>query len=218
MAATGGMARLAECGSQEGWDVAVGTGDETRYIQVKVYKDANGVLRHMAKVNEKVENGLIIGEHGQAVDQIEFAVNSDIVEEVRHKAQNHGFNNPIQDIGENRDQIRSWLESAQDESLHPPLEGFFADILTNTAKSVAIIAATNAFLVWYGCKERSRAIEDTAYATIIAAGGITVAHTVSRLVSTPLGLKSAVLGGPMAGVLAMIMATSARSVRAQKDY
>jgi len=211
--ASGGLARLAKSGSQEGWDVAWDSGDETRYIQVKVYADADGVVKHMEAVNDKISRGAILGEDAQtAIDQIEFAVNSDIVEEVRSKAEALGFDNPVQDLGESREQIRSWLKSAQDQSLHPPLEGFFGDILKHTAQSAAVIAATNAFFVWYGCKERSRAIEDTAYATIIAAGGISAAHAVSRIAATPLGLKFAILGGPIAGVLAMIVATSVRSV------
>ena len=51
-----------------------------------------------------------IGKFGEDVDQIDFAVNSDIFEEVKEKVAEHGFSNNILNIGESRENIRNMLE------------------------------------------------------------------------------------------------------------
>src|SRR5262245_17401740 len=46
----GSAARLAGNKSQEGWDVRVGLEPPFEYVQVKVYKDADAVVDHLARL------------------------------------------------------------------------------------------------------------------------------------------------------------------------
>lgn len=210
--ATDGFARLAPSGSQEGWDVVVGAGSGARYVQVKVYADPNTVVKHMEAVNRKVDEGKLLAEDGQTVvRQVEFAVNTDILDAVRAKANASGLHNPVLDLGTSREDIRSWISAANEQAMHPPLESFFADVLQSALSASAMNAAINGFLVWYGAKERNTAIEDTAYATIVSAGFFTTAHAVSQFIGTPLDLKFAMWGEPVAGAIAFVIASGARS-------
>ena len=76
------------------------------YIQVKVYSDPDGVIEKIKEVNEKVLEGGI-----ENVDQVNFAVNSDIYESVKEAAEKSGLKNKIYDLGASRDDLRDALIS-----------------------------------------------------------------------------------------------------------
>lgn len=211
--AAGHAARLAQSGSQEAWDVVVGHGEAARYVQVKIYADADAVIDEMLAVNEKVAAGQILGESAaDAVEQVDFAVNSDILEDVRDRAQELGMPNEVLDVGATRDEIRSWLQSAADESIDAPLEDFFDQLLSGTLAAAALHAAVNGFLVWKGAKERSQAIEDTVYSTGLSAGGIATASGVAAAVTGPLELLLGAAGGPVGAAIAIVVGVGARAV------
>ena len=80
-------ARLAELGNQEAWDVAIDHADgTTQYVQVKMYSDAGGVLRHMQDVNNKLSGTEVILDGNRVVEAIDFAVPANIADEVRIQA------------------------------------------------------------------------------------------------------------------------------------
>jgi hypothetical protein len=54
----GSSAQLAESGSQAGWDVRVGYEDAFRYVQVKIYEDANAVP--LDSLKDKLQAGTIL--------------------------------------------------------------------------------------------------------------------------------------------------------------
>ncbi len=79
----GTAAQLAQSGSQEAWDVAVGHSDGIfQYVQVKLYGNPRDVIKHMLEVAQKVSNNSILGCAGDVVEHIDFAVPADIAEQV----------------------------------------------------------------------------------------------------------------------------------------
>lgn len=80
-------AHLANSGSQEAWDVALGDGlhGAKQYVQVKTYESADAVIHHMQIVADKVTAG-IVTDGDTIVHAIDFAVPQDIYDEVVQKA------------------------------------------------------------------------------------------------------------------------------------
>jgi len=185
----GGSASLAESGSQKSWDIQIGSGVDAKYVNVKIYGDADGVLSDISEVNQRIINGELPN-----IDEIDFAVNSEIFAEVKQEAINRGFSNHIYDIGTTRSELRDTLtnsfEKIQDSSI---LDNFFGELLSSTLSAGAIHAAANAFLYWKGAKEKDRAIEDSIYSTGISCGGLTTA-LLSDAIITELGMAGAIFG------------------------
>jgi len=184
-------ARLAKFGNQEGWDVAIDRADGTQYVQVKMYKDANGVLRHMREVQEKVEKG-VITDGGKAVNHIDFAVPSDIHEEVVNAALNDTTlrNIEVLKIDITADQAGSIVKEGVNNVGPDALEHFFGELLGDIAMAGSLHAAVNGFLLYKGAKEFEEAMADTAFATAISAAGFTAAMVTEFI------LKASRLGGP----------------------
>jgi hypothetical protein len=182
----GSSASLAESGSQKGWDVKIGDGLDAKYVQVKTVEDADSVIESIEKANERIANGELPN-----VREIDFAVNSEIYEEVKSKAIEKGFTNNIRDLGATRKEIRDALNDnfekfdGKRDILEIPdsdvFDNFFSELLSTTLSIGAIHAAANAFLYWKGAKEKSKAIEDTIYSSAISAGGTSTAF-ISKLV------------------------------------
>lgn len=194
----GAGAELAKSGSQAGWDVKI-PGDTDQFVQVKIYNDANGVIRKMEEVNECIANN----EYGE-VTSIDFAVNSDIFEEVKQKASSLGMPNEILNVGATRDELRGLLATNfEDIKNYSGLENFFGEVLGGSLVAGGIHAAINGFFVWKGVKEFDSAIEDTIYSTTISTGGISAAMIVEDI---------CFFAGPLAGVIAIGAGAGARSV------
>lgn len=186
----GPSATLAESGSQMGWDVKIDHGDHTQFVQVKVYEDADKVIKKMKEVNERIENGELEG-----VSQIDFAVNSEIVDEVREKAGDLGFSNEVINMGASRDELRTLLENNfENIGDYSSLENFFGELFGGSIAASAIHAALNGFFLWKGAKDKDQAIDDTVYSSAVSAGGIAATLAVEK----SLAIISAPLGGPIA--------------------
>ncbi len=184
-------ARLAASGSQEGWDVAIDGEHGTQYVQVKMYKDANGVLEKMREVQEKVEKG-VITDGEKAVNHIDFAVPSDIFEEVAKS----GFNDPtlrnikVISIDMTADQAGDIVYEGVNNVGPDALEHFFGELLGDIAMAGSLHAAVNGFLLYKGAKEFEEAMADTAFATAISAAGFSAAMVTESI------LEFSRLGGP----------------------
>ncbi len=167
----GNAASLAKSGSQEGWDVLVRTEYGHRYVQVKVFNDADGVIEKIGETLEKLKTGLIQGD-GEIVKDIEFAVNDDIFDEVQAKVASRNWGTKIFKIGATQDELRSQLQTAA----LGPWDAFFGELLKGTASAAALHGAVNGFLLWKGIKDRNEAIEDTIYSTLTSASGIATSY------------------------------------------
>ncbi len=195
----GSNAKLATDGAQEGWDVSISHGDTTQFVQVKIYKDPNKVIEKIQEVNEKIEAGKIEG-----ISEIDFAVNSDIFEEVKEKAIKLALENKILDVGATRDDIRGLLES-NFENLEnfTELNNFFSE-MAGAASSITVIhGIINAFFVWKGSKDAKTALEDTAYSSAISTGGVAATLIAEDLLW---------FAGPLAGAMGVGIGIGTRSV------
>jgi hypothetical protein len=201
----GSGAELAKDGSQEGWDVKIPRDYGNEYIQVKVYNDPNAVIEHIQRVNEKVSNGGI-----EDVKQINFAVNSDIFEEVNEKVNELGLENTVYNIGKSRDEIRGTLESGFESINESTLfDEFFSEVLASSFTATAIHAASNAFLVWKYNKEKSQAIEDTVYSSLISGGGVTSAVVTRAIITEAAALTELELLGTLLGPVGLVASVGA---------
>jgi hypothetical protein len=203
--AVGHTAELAPSGSQEGWDVAVHHHDFTQYVQVKVYQDANPAVDALKELQAKIDAG-VIHDGSHVVHSIDFAVNSDIYDEVSHKASESGLPTHVLNLGVTHDALRDHLNQTVDHVAGAPLHHFFSEILGGVETAAALNAAANAFLVYKGAKESAAAVEDTAYSTFVSAGGLLAAHATDALLAHALmfaGLEkaAAVLSGPAGAVV-----------------
>lgn len=198
--AVGHAAHLAPSGSQEGWDIVVHHHDFSQYVQVKVYSDPYEAIEALKDLDEKVDAGQI-HDGADVVHSVDFAVNSDIYENVSHKASELGLQSHVLNLGATRDELRSQLDQAVDHVSGAPLHHFFSELLVNVETVAALHAAANAFLVYKGAKEMAAAIEDTTYSTLVSTGGLLAAHGTDALVVHAFmfaGLEkaAAILSGP----------------------
>lgn len=184
-------AELARSGSQEAYDIFLK--ESSRHIQVKVYEDANSVIDKIQEVNEKVDAGLI-DEYGNKITQVDFAVNKDILEEVRNKAEDLGLPNQILDLRSDRKEIRNIIEKGFEEVTNPGIVDFFRDLFGSAMTVTALHGAINGYFLWKGAKSKQEAIEDTFYSSMISTGGLMAAHLVEAIFLENVALM---LGGPI---------------------
>lgn len=203
----GSAAKLARSGIQEGWDVAVQRADGLReYVQVKLYDQPYGVVRHMLKVQEKVINGELRGVDREVVGRVFFAVPADIREDVQRLAEKHdGLADMIYDksipIG-SRDAADLVTEGMSNVG-PDQLSHFFDELLRGAIAAGSLHAIVNGFLWYKGSKEFSAAFADTVANTAISTTGIglgllaeTLCHT--TLLSGAIGISSRLFIGRMA--------------------
>jgi hypothetical protein len=204
-----GSARLATLGNQEGWDIAVDTEAGTQYIQVKMYSDSNGVIRHMKAVNEKLSNSeLTILDGDSEVSKIDFAVPENIYDEVTRKAEEAGLEFNILPIKMSAVDAAAVVSDGFDNVglSSTALENFFGEILGVAGNSVILHGATSAFLAYKGSKLWDDAVYDTAENVSITLASAMVAGTVDLFLK-----KALVTSGPT-GVLVFGTAICSRAI------
>jgi len=155
-------AKLAESGSQEAWDVAIDRGGETQFVQVKLYSDADNVIQHIEKVNQKIAESVLFYE-GTSIEQIDFAVPQEIFQEVQEKVIEKGLNTEIlpfnMSASEGAEIVMDGFENISEEGL----EELFEQLLGSAMPaSFALHGLINAFLVYKGAKEADEYLSDTA--------------------------------------------------------
>src|SRR5579863_688298 len=161
----GSAAQLAESGSQEAWDVAVEYPDGAHeYVQVKLYSDAQKVVGHMVKVQEKVASGLIEGCNHETVQQINFAVPADIADKVRELKANYSQLHSMRvlpipiDAQAAADVVKEGLGNVGPDQL----AHFFHELLGGAVTAGSLHGIVNGFLWYKGAKEFSAAVADAA--------------------------------------------------------
>jgi len=205
----GDYAHLAESGSQEGFDVVVHPpGEATQWIQVKTYSDANHVMSHIRKVQEKVDAGAIL-DHGEVVNKIDFAVPENIFTEVTEKTKAAGFDIDILKIPMTSDEAREVVSEGVSNIGPEAMSQFFGELLVGSLTSTAFHAMANGFLVYKGAKDRSDWLGDTALASAISTGGLAAAFTTEALFHK-LAASAAFMGGAATMVSSMAVGISAR--------
>jgi len=216
---TGGVARLAESGSQKGWDISINRPEGTEYVQVKIYKDPNDVIKVIQEVNKQTLEGEIIG-IGEPVNSVNFAVNSDIFIRVNDKVEELGLENRIYEIKATREEILGLLDDTNINVIEP-FENFFDELFDGVIKGAALHLAVNAFLVWKGAKEKADAIEDTIHSTAITTGGLSAAYLTEvfteeviagAFLLAELEAVATILSGPVGAIFAIPAGMGVRAI------
>ncbi|MCH7535197.1 MAG: hypothetical protein IH948_05545 [Bacteroidetes bacterium] len=178
-------ARLAESGSQPGWDVAIDHNDKaTEYVQVKLYAESDGVISHIKEVNERVELDKIMdGE--RIVKSIDFAVPENIYDEVVEKVNELDLNTKIYSIPmtseEGRDIVELGFGFSADAS--DAVENFFSELFGSFLTVAALHGLANGFLLYKGAKNSEQFIYDTLEQTTISTGAITTGMGVELILT-----------------------------------
>ena len=184
----GPAAQLAQSGSQAGWDVAVRQSDGAfQYVQVKLYGDASGVVRHMRSVQERLAEGLISGVDGQTIDHIHFAVPANIHADVQRLVSGdpqlagmlYGTPVPI-----DSERAANLVQNSMVNVSQSQLSQFFHQLLGGAAVAGSLHAAINTFLWYKGSKEFSVAVADTVTDTAVSTVGIAACLVAEQLCRT----------------------------------
>jgi hypothetical protein len=203
----GSAAALAESGIQEGWDIAVKQADGLhQYVQVKLYDNPYGVIRHMLKVQQKVMDEKLLGVNHEVVKHVYFAVPEDIKDDVLRLAEKHpGLSSmmydksiPISSHGA-ADIVREGMSNVGPDQLGH----FFHELLGGAIAAGSLHAIVNGFLWYNGSKEFSAAFASAAASTAISTTGIgmgllaeTLCHV--TMLSGAVGIGSRLLLGRLA--------------------
>ena len=206
--AAGLNARLAELGNQEAWDVAIDNADgTTRYIQVKMYSDADGVVSHMQDVSHKLAAGVEISDGNQVVEAIEFAVPANIAEEVRARAAELGIDIPVIPINMTAAEAADVVQTGFDNVGPEALSNLFGELLGAGVAVAALHGLVNAFLVYKGAKAADRFLADTVEQTAVSTGAILAGMSLELVLS-----HISVVGGPPTYALVFCASMATRGI------
>lgn len=203
----GSTAHLAASGSQEAWDVAINHGDGTfQYVQVKMSDNPNYIINGMEKVQAKLDdpNHLIVDEFGEKIAKIDFAVPSNIVDEVKRRASELGLDNiDVLSIKMTAEDAAKIVEEGVCNVGPESMMNFFGELLGDTLTATALHGIVNGFVLYKGSKDAAHFFEDTAVSALISGGGIASGMVVENVLR-----KMSFVGGvPAVTVLAASLAT-----------
>ncbi len=201
-AQAGFMARLADSGSQEAWDVAVTSADgATQYIQVKTMSSADSVLQHMQLVADKLASGEIT-DGNNIVTEIGFAVPQDIYGEVVSKALAAELEIPVMTFDITAQDAARIVQDGFDNVAYLGLGNFFNQLAGGTLTALAIHTLVQMYLLRKGACEAENMMNRVAMETASSAGGIGAAIGMEAFISKGFGVAT----GSMASI-AVVVAT-----------
>ena len=207
-AASGGIAEMSKNEAQEGWDLVSLADGDPHYVQVKVYQSADAALEKIREVEAKLDSGEILGHFNEEVDAIDFAVNSEIFEEVKSRAAEEGLETTVLDLGASRDEIRERLADTF-ENVQDPLDNFFSEFMGGVLTAAAIHAMVNGYLTYKKAKDWQTGLEDTIYATAVTTGGIAITMATEVLIVESIGFLAA---GPLGAAVLIGTGMGSRAI------
>ncbi len=218
-AQTAGLsARLATLGNQEAWDVAIDRANgTTQYVQVKMYGDAGGVVRHMQDVTQKLAEGADITDGDRVVKAIDFAVPANICKEVCAQSAELGIDVNVIPINMTAAEAAEVVQTGFDNVGPGSLSNFFGELFGTTVTVAVVHGLVNAFLVYKGAKTADSFLADTVEETAVSTGAIAVGMSLEAVLN-----QISMIGGPptYALVFCTSMATRGilRRVARRQDY
>lgn len=166
-------ARLATLGNQEGWDVAIDHAWGTQHIQVKMYSDADRVVRQMKAVGAKLARGRPILDGGTVVERIDFAVPENIAAEVARKAKALGLDADVIPIKATAKDVGDVVWKGVNNVGPGAMKNVVKQLLGVAATAAVVHGIASTFLVYKGAKDRREALGDVAQNTAITVAGAT---------------------------------------------
>ncbi len=161
--------RLAESGSQEGFDLIT---DDGKFIQVKMYQSSESVIDAIQKNAEKMANHEILYD-GQYVEHIDYAVSSNIYEELKSQGVDTEYGIQLHEVPMTAEEAGHII---RDEINETAWEGFFSNALGVTLSSGALHGAINAFMFAFKKKSIEAAIKDTIKSTGMTVTSVSVGY------------------------------------------
>ena len=181
-----------------------------------MYRDSEAAITELKDLQEELAQGLI--KDGETVvKKIDFAVNQDIYEEVNQKARELGLSVNIRNLGATRDEIIGFLKEARENVVDHPLENFFGELFGSFGSAASLHAAINGFMVWKGAKEKSQAMEDTFYNSVISSSGLAAAHVTEFFILAEIEMIAGVLASPLGALALAPVAMYARGIFKRLD-
>jgi hypothetical protein len=168
--AFGSGVRLAESGSQKGFDLIT---DKGEYIQVKMYSNANSVIEAIEENAKRIKNNEMLYD-GQVVRKINYAVSSNIYEELKEEGVESTYGIKLYEVPMSAQQAG---EIVGDEINETAWNNFFKDTFGMALTSLALHSTINTFLFVFGKKDRKEAIVDTIKSTVLT----TITINIGRL-------------------------------------
>jgi len=178
-------ARLAESGSQKGWDVVLPSSEgANEYIQVKFYTDPNAVIREIKEVSNKISLGEIT-DGDKIVSSIDFAVPENIYDELVERVNESDLGTKIYKIKMTSEEAKDLAELGFGFSADASdaIANFFSEILGSSITAASLHLLANAFLMHKGAKNSEQFIYDTLEQTVISSGAITTGMTVELILT-----------------------------------
>jgi hypothetical protein len=211
--------RLADSGSQAGYDVIRSTGDELEFIQVKLRGKASEIIGEMKALQQRVVADKIISDDtGETVQDISWVVPKDIVDSVREIAQA----NPeladltISSVGitakEAADIVQRGVNAVGAVGL-ADAKNFMGNLTDGVTSAVAAQTALVGFLLWKGECEVKQAQEKLMDTAITSTAAFAAAQAAEQVVDT------LVLGGPLGLVLGVATRqVVARTLSSRREF
>ena len=201
-------ARLAQLGNQEAWDIAIDNADgTTQYIQVKMYSDAGGVVRHMQDVNQKLAGGVVISDGDRVVGAIDFAVPANIADEVGARAAELVIVTNVIRIDMTAAEAKDVVQSGFDNVGPEALSNLFGELFGAGVSVAALHGLVNAFLVYKGAKAADRFLADTVEQTAVSTGAIAAGLSLELVLN-----HISMIGGPPTYALVFCTTMATRGV------
>jgi len=161
--------QLSQSGSQEGFDLITNDG---KFIQVKMYQGPEGVIDAIEKNAEKIANHEIIHD-GQYVEQIDYAVSSNIYEELKSQGVEAEYGIELHEVPMTAEEAGNVI---RDEINEAAWEGFFNNALGVTVTAGALHGAINAYMYAFNEKAVEDAIKDTVKSTGMTVAAVSVGY------------------------------------------
>lgn len=174
---TEGKVRLAQAANQKGWDASILRDDYIQYIQVKAYSDPYDVIKKMKKVNKQVLQGELVGENGEVIDKVDFAIPHDLVEKVSILQENNEEIAHIELISlpitakQAGDIVAEGLSNLGDGAI----AHLFNELLSGLLLPTAIVASINAYHVINNQKKVHEGVVDSVGSMSLTGVGYTSA-------------------------------------------
>lgn len=161
--------QLAQSGSQEGFDLITNDG---KFIQVKMYQSSEGVIDAIEKNADKIANHEILYD-GQYVEQIDYAVSSNIYEELKSQGVEAEYGIELHEVPMTAEEAGNVI---RDEINEAAWEGFFSNALGVTITAGALHGAINAYMYAFKEKAVEDAIKDTVKSTGMTVASVSVGY------------------------------------------
>ena len=187
-------AELSPLANQKGWDIKIPREDYNEYIQVKTRGDADEVIREIREVNNQlIKNEIMDG--SLKVDEINFAVPRNILDELKNKLSELDIDNKIYDFDLTSDEAAQIVRDGFDNVEILAFSNFFQELLKSSATVFALNSLAQAFLTYRRSKDLNQIISSKTLINSIEPTLISTGSISSGLITESMLNQISMIGG-----------------------